>query len=151
MITLKTPQGDFGPFVTAYPDGDRWICDGIIYPKSVVGGGELVQGAPAPGPGAPAASAIDELAAQYLVAVQAELDRVARGYGYDNMTAAVTYAEEPAVPRFQAEGQALRAWRSLVWEACYAMLAAVRAGDLAVPTEAEVLAALPAAPVQALP
>jgi hypothetical protein len=55
----------------------------------------------------------------------------------------VTYADEPAVPRFQEEGRRLRAWRSLVWAKCYDMLDQVQRGDVPIPTEAEVLAALP--------
>lgn len=48
-------------------------------------------------------------------AVQAHLDTVARTYGYDGIATVVTYAEEPAVARFQLEGQAFRAWRSKVY------------------------------------
>lgn len=100
------------------------------------------------GPVVAPAPTIDDLAAVYVIAVQGELDRVARSFGYDSLAVAVTYAEEPAVPKFQAEAQALRGWRSLVWAACYAMLADVRAGTVPVPTEGGVLAALPVAPVQ---
>ncbi len=94
------------------------------------------------------APTVDDLAAAYEFAVQARLDQVAQSYGYDNMATAVTYAEEPAVPRFQAEGRALRAWRSQVWETCYRMLAQVMSGTIAIPTEADVMAALPEAPLQ---
>ncbi|MFP5474683.1 MAG: hypothetical protein ACLGJD_13640 [Gammaproteobacteria bacterium] len=76
--------------------------------------------------------------------VQEQLDAVARAMGYDGIATAVTYADEPAVKRFQEEGIALRAWRSQVWAACYAILAAVQAGDRAAPTWAELLAELPA-------
>lgn len=63
--------------------------------------------------------------AALVAAVQAHLDATARGLGYDSIHAAATYADEPAVPRFQAEGRALRAWRSQVWDACHAILAGV--------------------------
>lgn len=75
--------------------------------------------------------------------VQAQLDAVARAYGYDGISSAVSYADEPAVPKFQAEGQALRAWRSLVWAACYELLAEVQAGGRDEPTWEELLADLP--------
>jgi hypothetical protein len=75
---------------------------------------------------------------------QALLDATAQSMGYDDIRTAVTYADEPAVPRFRAEGTALRAWRSLTWSACYDILAAVEAGTRPVPTEAELLAELPA-------
>jgi len=76
-------------------------------------------------------------------AVQAELDAQARAYGYDSIASAVSYAEEPAVPKFQREGQALRAWRSVVWAACYQLLAEVQAGDREEPTREELVAELP--------
>lgn len=55
MMTLKTSVGTFGPFISAYREGAAWICDGVIYPESVVGDGTLVAGAPdAPPPAGPA-------------------------------------------------------------------------------------------------
>lgn len=51
-----------------------------------------------------------------LRAVQRHLDDQARELGYDDIAAAISYAEEPAVARYQSEGRALRAWRSRVWE-----------------------------------
>lgn len=75
--------------------------------------------------------------------VQEYLDAMARAWGYDDIRSAVTYAEEPAVPRFQAEGKALRAWRSMVWSACYELLARVQAGDLDEPSGDELIGLLP--------
>ncbi|MRW85417.1 hypothetical protein GJ698_15130 [Pseudoduganella sp. FT26W] len=46
MMTLKTPADTFGPFVTAHQEGASWICDGVVYPASVVGDAVLVPGAP---------------------------------------------------------------------------------------------------------
>lgn len=76
--------------------------------------------------------------------VQRELDRVAQSRGYDNIFTATTYAEEASVPVFQAEGRALRAWRSKVWALCYELLAEVQAGQRPAPTADELLALLPA-------
>ena len=76
--------------------------------------------------------------------VQFWLDGQARALGYDDIRSAVTYAEEPAVPRFQQEGQALRQLRSLAWARCYEILNAVQAGRRPVPTEAELTAELEA-------
>lgn len=84
----------------------------------------------------------------FVAAVQNHLDAAARQYGYDDIKSAVTYAEEPAVPKFQAEGKAFRAWRSLTWAACYAILADVLAGTRSVPTADELLAELPALEVE---
>jgi hypothetical protein len=71
--------------------------------------------------------------------VQAHMDAAARAFGYDSLASAVSYADEPVVAQFQHEGQAFRRWRSLVWAAAYARLAA--GGPL--PTPEEALALLP--------
>lgn len=64
--------------------------------------------------------------------VQAALDETARAQGYADITTAISYAEEPAVARFQVEGRRLRRWRSLVWEHFYgdAVQEGVRSGVL---------------------
>lgn len=82
------------------------------------------------------------------VAVQRHLDRVAQSWSYDDMRAACTYADEPAVQQFQAEGQALRAWRSLCWAACYQMLNDTIAAGTPRPSVQEVIAALPPVPTR---
>lgn len=76
-------------------------------------------------------------------AVQAHLDAPAQALNYDDLKTAVTYAEEPSVSKFQNEGKAFRAWRSLVWASCYQILAEVEAETRTEPTIAELLAELP--------
>jgi len=90
----------------------------------------------------------EEIQAALTAAVQAHLDGYASSWGYDGMWSAVTYADEPAVPQFAAEGAALRAWRSNVWAACHEVLAEVQAETRPVPTEEALLADLPAAPAR---
>jgi hypothetical protein len=87
------------------------------------------------------------LQASLVSTVQSLMDTKAQGYGYDSVTTAVTYADEPAVPKFQSEGQAFRSWRSSVWAACYAYLAQVQAGTKAFPTAAELPGLLPKFPL----
>ena len=82
--------------------------------------------------------------AQLAAVVQGHLDAKARERGYDSIFSACTYADEPAVSQFQAEGQAFRAWRSQVWAYCYAQLDAVQAGKRAAPTVEALIAELPA-------
>lgn len=79
----------------------------------------------------------------HIDAVQHLLDSRAQAYGYDSIASAVTYAEEPAVPKFQAEGQAFRAWRSLVWAYGYEQLALVESGQRPAPTIPDFIAELP--------
>ena len=85
----------------------------------------------------------DDLKNALIEAVQAHLDAGAQALGYDDIKTAATYAGEPAVPRFQQEGAALRAWRSLCWDYCQSVMDAVTAGDRAIPTETELLQELP--------
>jgi len=106
-------------------------------------GVELIPYTPPPPP------TFEEIAAELQAGVQQYLDGVAHSFGYDDLLAAASYADEPADAVFEAEGKALRAWRSLSWRACYTMFAQAAAGTISVPTIAEVIAALPAAPVQA--
>lgn len=85
----------------------------------------------------------DQTKRRLTAAVQAHLDAAARAAGYDSIFTAVTYADEPAVARFQTEGLAMRQWRSLVWGHCIEVMAAVEAGQRVVPTDAELIAELP--------
>ncbi|WP_341959160.1 hypothetical protein [Pseudomonas sp. RC10] len=77
-------------------------------------------------------------------AVQTKLDGAARDAGYDSIFTAISYADEPAVPRFQADGQAFRRWRSLVWDYAHSELNAVLAGEKPQPDLDTFLAGLPA-------
>lgn len=96
--------------------------------------------------GRPAAAdpppAPEQIAARFEARVQAWLDAEAQALGYDDIRSAVTYAEEPAVPKFQQEGQYLRRLRSLVWAKCYEILEAVQRGEREIPVEAELMAEL---------
>lgn len=99
------------------------------------------------------AAARAALVRHYDAVVQGRLDAVAQSFGYGDpnrpqvspILHAVSYADESAVPEFQAEGQALRAWRSRTWAAAAQMLAQASAGNGPPPTDAQVLAALEAA------
>ena len=86
----------------------------------------------------------NEIEAHKIAVVQKHLDNAARTLRYDSIASAITYADEPAVMKFQAEGRAFREWRSLVWQACYAILDEVKTGDRGVPTDADLLDELPA-------
>lgn len=81
------------------------------------------------------------LARQVDTLVRRRLGDAARAAGYDSITSAVSYADEPAVLRYRREGQALRAWRSLMWDTAHDWLQQHPDGDLA-----ELEALLPPAP-----
>jgi hypothetical protein len=97
-------------------------------------------------PTVPAPAPVD-LQKQLTDFVQGLMDAKAQSYHYDDLTTAVTYAEEASVPQFQQEGQAFRAWRSQVWASAYSILGEVQAGTRAFPTVAEVPALLPPFPL----
>ena len=84
-----------------------------------------------------------EVSKQYEQAVQTKLDTAARERGYDSLATAISYAEEPAVPRFQADGQAFRRWRSLVWDCAHSVLNEVLAGEREQPELEAFLESLP--------
>jgi hypothetical protein len=94
-------------------------------------------------PPPPPAQDPEAVKAAKVATVQAFMDGKAQALGYDGITTAITYADEPAVPKFQTEGQAFRAWRSLCWETCYGIFDAVEAGTQPIPTDEALLAALP--------
>ncbi|SEB99474.1 hypothetical protein SAMN05216205_1186 [Pseudomonas mohnii] len=84
-----------------------------------------------------------EITAAFEQAIQARLNEAAIAARYDSIATAVSYAEEPAVPKFQNDGKAFRAWRSLVWAYAYEQLAAVKAGERTQPTVEDFLLELP--------
>jgi hypothetical protein len=90
---------------------------------------------PPPSPG--------QVIAELTAAVQAHLDTTARTHNYDGILSLCSYSASTN-PKFGPEGLAGVAWRDAVWATCYTVLAAVQAGTQAVPTEAELLAMLPA-------
>lgn len=91
----------------------------------------------------PAPPTTAELLASITADLQAHLEQTAQAYGYDSISSAISYADEPAVLKFQQEGQAFRAWRSLFWAAANQIKAEVEAGTRSIPTTAELLAELP--------
>lgn len=80
---------------------------------------------------------------QKISVVQDYMDSTAKELRYDGIASAVSYAEEPSVPKFQEEGQAFRAWRSLVWAKCYEILDEVNDGKRPIPSDEELIAELP--------
>lgn len=107
--------------------------------KIIAGGGDgypVLQDPPPP--------TLPQVIKQYERAVQGHMDAAAKAAGYDDIKTAVTYADEPVVTRFQVEGAAFRAWRSLCWDYCYAQLDAVQAATRTTPTIDEFIAELPA-------
>lgn len=91
----------------------------------------------------PVEPSLDEIKAEFELATQNFMDGKAKAAGYDSLLTAISYAEEPAVPKFQAEGKAFRAWRSVVWAHANEQLAMVLSGATAQPTIEAFLQGLP--------
>lgn len=79
---------------------------------------------------------------QYTALIQSMLDKEAQKLGYDNCNSVCTYIDT-GVQKFDDEGRAFRAWRSAVWAKGYEILDAVKAGEMAIPTEEELVEMLP--------
>lgn len=82
----------------------------------------------------------DEQINLYLNTTQSELDRIAKSWGYDNLTAACSYANS-TVPQFKADAEALIAWRDSVWTKAFELTS----GTIPATLE-DFLALLPPAP-----
>lgn len=76
---------------------------------------------------------VETILTEMEIGLQNHLDSVSKGFGYDNIMSAISYAEEPSVPKFQREGRAFRKWRSLFWVAANQHKNSVLAGDLQAP------------------
>lgn len=80
--------------------------------------------------------------AEMTAVVQSFMDAKAQERGYDSILSVCSYVDT-GVAKFDAEGAACRAWRSAVWNKCYAVLADVMTGERAIPTPGELIAELP--------
>ncbi len=76
-------------------------------------------------------------------AVQSHLDAKAREYRYESILSART-ALSSTIPKFSAEGSAFNVWWGLVWAHVDQVEADVASQTRTIPTEAELLAELPA-------
>jgi hypothetical protein len=83
----------------------------------------------------------EEIVKRLTNAVQAHMEDVARSKGYDNLMSACSYAA--VANAFQAESQKFIEWRANCWMVCHHVLAEAEAGNIAVPSEQELVAMLP--------
>lgn len=81
----------------------------------------------------------DEQIASLSAAVERHLNAVARSYEFKGIDDAISYVDEPSVPKFQEQGRAFRAWRSMVRAAWFG----IRDGNGVLPKEADLIAELP--------
>jgi len=83
------------------------------------------------------------LVEHYKGMIQAWMDDEAVNLGYDNLLTACTYMNT-GVPKFDAEGEGFRQWRSAVWATGYQLIDEVLSGQRDIPEDdADVIALLP--------
>ena len=83
-----------------------------------------------------AATAFETKVKAMTIAVQAHLDNIAQSWDYDNIISLCTY-EGNSNPKYSAEGDVGKAWRSDVWWYCEVELAKIKAGTREVPESNE--------------
>lgn len=123
--TLLEPPTPADGQIAKFASG-AWSLVDLAATPGASEGGEL-------GHAAPLDTVVDQL-----------LDATARSMGYRGIDSAVTYADEPAVPKFQREGRSLRVWRSKVWEAFFILQADIAAGTRPAPDATDLVNELPA-------
>lgn len=143
FTTDKAPPDAFAGHVLVFNEAlDEWVQTPVEQPA---GPTDVDVTVPA---------SFEQRKAALLQAVDMLLDSQARAHGYTSILTAITYADEPSVAKFQREGKALRAWRSLVYARCYEIVSEVEAGEREEPAQADALYALlpafvmPAEPVE---
>ena len=125
-----TPEED----VLSYEaeDGRTVVCDlGTPEFAAVI---ELVSPAPY--------VALPPAISDYSAAIDAHVEAVARGRGYNGAAHLASYAVS-TVPAWAAEARAFVAWRDTVWVEALGELAKVQAGEIAPPGVTDLVAGLP--------
>lgn len=91
------------------------------------------------------APTLDQVKAFLASVVQSHVDAPAKAWGYDSAASAVTYVGDLCA-RFNAEGLAIKEFRSSCWQVAGSIREAVLSGSRPPPSEAELLDEMPAAP-----
>lgn len=89
----------------------------------------------------PAPPTPQQLAAQYSDQIDRWLDSVARDMQYRDIVSAVTYVDD-VNPKFAAEAQALKDWRSNVWTSASVLMVEIMTGQRPIPENFDALKAL---------
>jgi hypothetical protein len=119
------------------PDRGQYIAhwDNTLGPQPTVA---QCLAAPAPQP------STTQKAAAIGAQIEALFDVRAVQMGYRDFDRCALYANDPTVPKWQAEGLALRTCHSLTWQKLYQIQADVLCGLRAEPTLEQILSELPA-------
>ncbi len=83
-----------------------------------------------------------QIQARLTNAIQRHLDSEAKKLNYDSCLSVCSYINT-GIAKFDSEGEAFRVWRSAVWAKGYKILDLVKSGEMAIPSEEELIAMLP--------
>lgn len=75
-------------------------------------------------------------------AIQTFLDSKAQELNYDSCLSVCSYVDT-GVQKFDDESRAFRQWRSAVWNKAYEILDLVKSGEMAIPSQEELISLLP--------
>jgi len=139
MKQVTTLSGKLGPFASVEDSADGLLCDGVLYPFTVIGQSPVVANwdGPIPGP-LVALPTVDE----YTQALTEMLDAAAQARRYDNRITCALRAGYPGP--FNAEGTAFAQWMDSCNALAYQMMHDVQMGTRPQPSMSEFLAAFPA-------
>lgn len=93
-------------------------------------------------PAPTAAEQAAALLASSIAAIDAMVEDTAKARDYNSAAHLASYVSS-TVPAWSSEAAAFVAWRDQVWQAAYALLAQVEAGEIAPPTPAGAVAEMP--------
>jgi hypothetical protein len=136
MRYFKNPNGDVHGYDETYPDDAPYI-------ETAIGAGwiEITGNWPLP----PTPPTVQELISALEQIVQTYIDSKAQEHGYDNANSCISYLNS-SIAAWKSDATAMNTWRDSVWDFCYTNQAAELAGTTPMPTAAQLIAALPAAP-----
>lgn len=129
---------------TAYSEAAAWCNENGKATIEDMGDWYEVVAIPEPSPEEQQQALIE----RFRSAIQSWMDGEAVKLGYDSVLSACSYINT-GNPKFDAEGEGFRKWRSAVWERGYELIDEVIAGQREVPDDpTEVIALLPELVIQ---
>lgn len=127
-------QNGYKPFVPSYIDASQEKSSdvSVSYEESEESITQVYTYTPNP----------TKIQSYYTQEIQNYLDSEAKKLGYDSCLSVCSYINT-GIPKFDAEGEAFRTWRSAVWAYGYETLNKALAGEIEIPTLQDFISSLP--------
>lgn len=155
MKAIQGTGGTVGPFINVEQVEGGFLADGVVIPLPAIGhDAQIIDYVPPP----PTVDEFDVGVKAFDALVQKRLDDGCRSWGYGDPNKPEVspalflgiYSDNPAVPKYQQEAQALKAWIAQTWRVCELALRditpAVLGGERPAPEWPEIEALLPEMP-----